>query len=150
MATRCVARLRELRGQLRAGNTAGTDDLLAGVERYVRNDFAGAARAWRPRLRGSGNLASAMSDAMATAFERTGEFDLAERVDEAAMLRAGEFNGATLAHVRAARRARARGDVVKARTLAQQVIDAWSMADETIPVVGEMRLLLAHLHDRRP
>jgi hypothetical protein len=81
-------------------------------------------------------------------FEHTGAADLAERVDEEAMKRADELNGATLGHVRAARRAFARGDRTRARQLAEQVVKAWAVADEAPPALAEMRKLIARLGPR--
>ena len=82
---------------------------------------------------------------MALTFDRTGDYDLADRVDEQALATAGPYNGADLAYVRGALRAEKRGDYERARKLAQGVIDAWSVADETVPAVADMRRLLARL-----
>jgi hypothetical protein len=141
VSARCFERLRELRGRLSGGITPETDAFARGAELYARHDLVAAANAWRPLLRGSDALISVLPDAMADAFERAGYPELAEQVDAAERARAGEFNGATLAHVRAARRAARRGDAALARTLAKQVIDAWSVADEVVPAVAEMRRL---------
>jgi hypothetical protein len=46
---------------------------------------------------------------------------------------------------RRARRPLKRGDVARARTLAQMVVDRWRFADEDVPTVGEMRALLAKM-----
>jgi hypothetical protein len=145
VSARCFERFQALRGRLSGGITPDTDSLLRGAERWARRDLAGAAKAWRPLLGGPGALASVLPGAMAEAFERAGDVELAERVDAAEMLRAGEFNGATLGHVRAARRALARRDRGKARALAEKVIAAWSVSDEEVPAVAEMRRLLAGL-----
>jgi hypothetical protein len=142
---RCFARFRALRSQLPGAITAETDAFLLGAERYVAHDYAGAAAAWRPLLAGSLVLASALPDAMVDTFERVHDPDLAERIDRDDMLRAKELNGATLGHVRAARRAVARGDRAHARELAEQVIHAWQLADEAPPAVAEMRQLVDQL-----
>jgi hypothetical protein len=139
---RCFARFRALRPQLPGAITRDTDDFLAGAERYAERDLAGAARAWRPLISGPRLLAAMLPDAMVDAFEHTGAADLAAAVDQEVTRRAGEFGGATLGHVRAARRALARGDLALARQLAQQVTDAWSTADEPPPALAEMRQLL--------
>jgi hypothetical protein len=47
--------------------------------------------------------------------------------------------------VRAAKRAAKRGDRARAKELAQKVVDAWSVADEIVPAVEEMKALLAKL-----
>jgi hypothetical protein len=96
-------------------------------------------------MREPGLLASMLPDAMADAFEREGDTELVERIEELARSRAREFNGATLLDVRAARRAAVRGEKDKARKLAQKVIDAWSVADERVPAVKEMQKLLGSL-----
>jgi hypothetical protein len=128
--------------------TQGTDDFLSGAERYARRDYAGAAAAWRPLLRGSSVLASVLPDAMAEVFERTDAVDLAEQVDLTLMKQADELNGATLAHVRAARRALRRGRQGEARELAEKVIRAWGVSREPVPSVAEMRRLVERLTGR--
>jgi hypothetical protein len=143
VSARCFTRFQALRGQISGGITSGTETFLRGAQRYALRDLAGAARAWRPLLREPEATGAELPDAMAETFERAGELELAERVDEAAMLRKLEFNGATLGHVRAARRALARGDRAKARALAGEVIAAWSVADKDVPAVAQMRRLLA-------
>ncbi len=142
---RCFARFRALRHKLHGMITQEMDDFLAGAEHYVKRRFQEAAEAWRPLLAGSMALASALPEAMVDAFERTGAADLAERVDQQVMKRAGELKGATLGHARAARRALGRRDRARARSLADQVIEAWSMADDEPPELAEMRRLVAQL-----
>jgi hypothetical protein len=88
-------------------------------------------------------LATVLPEAMVDVFERTGAAELAEQVDQEVMKRAGELNGATLGHVRAARRALARGDQAKARALVEQVVDAWARADDVPPAVAELRGLVS-------
>ncbi|HMG20077.1 MAG TPA: hypothetical protein VK607_02125, partial [Kofleriaceae bacterium] len=148
VAPHCFARFRELRGRLSGAITPETDDLLRGAERYAQRDAAGAARAWRPLLRNAPALAAVLPDAMVEVFTATGNPELAARVDDAVMLRAGEFGGATPGHARAARRALARGDRATARALADQVIAAWQFADETPPAFADMHRLLAQLGAR--
>ncbi|WP_437656925.1 protein kinase domain-containing protein [Sorangium sp. So ce1182] len=137
---RCFARLRALRPQL-SGVLPGTDAFTDGAERHARADHAGAARAWRPLLRDPGPFAAVMADGMAAVFERTGEAELAERLEQAAAGGESHLGGASLATVRAARRAARRGAVDEARALARQVLDAWAIADEPVPVLDEMRRL---------
>ena len=110
---------------------------------YARGDWEGAASAFRPYA-GSPNLWSMrFALVMSPAFERAGQPELAERVDRWMLANPGGFNGANLAHVRAARRAAARGDREEARRLARQVVDAWAASDPPVQVVAEMRTLLA-------
>jgi hypothetical protein len=144
----CFARFRALRPQLTGAITADTQAFVAGAERYVAKDYAAAAAAWRPLLDGRLVLASALPDAMADAFERTGAPELAARVDDEVMKRANELHGATLGHVRAARRAFARGDHVRARELAAAVVEAWALADPAPPALDEMRALVTRIDAR--
>ena len=54
-----------------------------------------------------------------------------------------DLHGASLATLRAARRAWKRGDKDRARTLAKRVVEAWKNVDMTVPAVAEMQTLLA-------
>lgn len=144
MPARCFKRYRSLRAQLGA-NTQDTDGLVIGAEWYVKGDYSRASHAWASLGGRRLALASALPDAMVDAFERTNAVDLAEEVDQEVMKRAWEFNGATLGHVRSARRALARGDREGARQLAEQVIDAWSQADDKPPALAEMRQIVSRL-----
>jgi len=146
--TPCLARFRSLRAQLPGAITQDTDDFLAGAEHYVKKDYPGAARAWRPLLGGRAALDLTLPDALVDAFERTGADELADKVDQAAMQRAGELHGATLGHVRAARRAYAKGDRDVARRLAETVIDAWGIAADPPPALAEMQALVKRLSHR--
>ncbi|WP_437305718.1 protein kinase domain-containing protein [Sorangium sp. So ce388] len=138
---RCFARLRALRPRLSGGILPGTDAFTDGAERYARADHAGAVRAWRPLLRDPGPFAAVMADGMTAVFERTGEAELAERLEQAVTAGESDLGGASLAAVRAARRAARRGAVDEARALARQVIDAWAIADAPVPALDEMRRL---------
>ncbi|MFT3772397.1 MAG: serine/threonine-protein kinase [Minicystis sp.] len=142
-AKRCFARFRALRTRLSLGALPDTDAFTDGAERYAAGDHTGAAKAWRPLLRDPGPYAALMADAMIDAFERTGEADLVARLEGAIAGDDNELNGASPKTVRAARAAAKRGDRAKARALAKQVIDAWSVADEMPPAVEEMRRLAA-------
>jgi hypothetical protein len=119
------------------------DGLLEGAERYSQGDYAGAALAWRPMLARPGWQLDYFRDPLAIALEKTGQDDLVEKADAPTLTHPGRFNGVELAWVRAARRAERRGDKATARKLAQQVIDAWSVADVEVPAVAEMRKLVA-------
>jgi hypothetical protein len=141
----CFARFHALRPGLTGAVTAGTDELVAGAERYVRSDYPGAAREWRQLLAGHMALALVLPEAMTDTFEHDRAPDLAESVDREVMKRAAEFHGATLGHVRDARRAYARGDLATARLRAEQVVTAWSHADDEPPTLAEMRRLAEQL-----
>lgn len=142
VARRCFERFRVLRGALSLGALPDTDAFTEGAERYAAGDLSGAAKAWRPLMREPGPHAALLVDAMLDAFERAGDKDLALRLSAAVKETSDELNGASLATVRAARRAAKQGDRRAAQTLAKQVIDAWSVADETVPAVEEMRRLI--------
>jgi hypothetical protein len=148
IAAQCFARLGELvrDGWFIEGLLPGTDGYLEGGERFSRGDFAAAAAAWRPLVAGgygSANLTAA-------AFDSIGEYEIASSIDAKYLQYAELYHGATMAHVREARRAVIRKDIDRARELAQQVIDAWSMADVEVLVVDEMRELLAKLSPENP
>ena len=145
VAVRCFARFRALRNQLSGGILPGTDAFTEGAERYSRDDFHGAARAWRPLLKEPKAFAEVMFEAMATTFERTGEWNLVERLLADIPDTSAELNGASPALVHAARRAARRGERDTARALARRVIEAWSVADVPVPAVDEMRRLVASL-----
>jgi len=139
----CFARLRDLAdaGAFIEGQALGTEEHFAANERFSRRDYAGAVAAWRPLLAVSSYLPSFAS----VAFDAAGEAELASRVDEKEMENAPLFNGATMAHVREAKRAFDRKDFERARSLARTVIDAWGAADAPVPSVAQMRELLAEL-----
>jgi hypothetical protein len=141
VARRCFARVRAVT----PGPVAWVDGLLEGAERYAEGDWPGAARAWRTMLAHPGWQLDQMRDFVATAFERAGEDDLMEKTDAPSLAGPGRWNGAELAHVRAARLAERRGDKDRARAMARRVVDAWSVADAEVPAVAEMRRLLARL-----
>jgi len=145
VAGRCFARFRALRDRLSGGILPETDAFTEGADLYARGDLRGAARAWRPLLKEPAVYAALMGDAMVTTFDRTGEANLVERLVAAVPDTSAEMHGANLAFVRAARWAAAQGQRAKALALARKVIEAWSVADETVPVVDEMRRLAASL-----
>ena len=148
VSRRCFARLDALfaGGRFQA-NAAGTEAFILGARRFAERDLQGAARAWRPLLRTAGSVVAVMPDAMATTFEKS-DPELAEKVDAAEVATAGRFNGVSPAHARAARRALARGDREAARALAKRVIEAWSVADEGVPAVEEMREIVRRAGSR--
>jgi hypothetical protein len=145
LSRRCFQRLRSL---VAAHFFAGTipDAYIDGCERFAQGDMKGATAAWKPLMEGTSPSIRWLQNVAPIAFDAAGEAELAERVD--ALNIAGvnaDFHGASLAHVRSARRAAARGDRETARKLARQVIDSWSVADVPVPAVAEMRALLAKL-----
>ena len=141
VARRCFERFAVLRERLSLGALPDTVAFERGAERYSVGDLAGAAAAWRSLARDPGPYASVLGDAMIAAFEHTGARELVERLEAAVPDASDGLNGASLGTVRAARRAAKRGDRTGAAELADRVVRAWSMADETVPVVAEMRSL---------
>jgi len=141
VAKRCFARFPALRERLSLGALPDTDTFVRGAERHAAGDFKGAAAAWRSLVRDPGPYVILLGDAMCATFEHSGESDLAERLDAAGADDGAETNGASLKTVRAARRAAKKGDRAGAAALAEKVIRAWSVADEDVPVLAEMRRL---------
>jgi len=142
-AATCFARIRKL---IEAGYFHGsferTAPFLAGAERYAQRDYKGAAAAWRALANEppSGRTWLILGDA----FDRAGDPEIAERIDKQGPYM-GLIGGLSIAHLRMARRAAARGDAARARELAQKIVDAWGVADAPVPAVQEMRALLTRL-----
>jgi hypothetical protein len=142
VATACFARLLDLVSRHEVDPPSGADQGdMRGLERFGARDLRKAADEWRPLV--SGDVDRRL---YAVALDAAGEADLAERVD-ARLIAAqdGNYGGASLSHVRSARRAMAHGDRARAKQLAQQVVDAWGAADVPVPAVAEMKALLARL-----
>ncbi|MFO0744297.1 MAG: hypothetical protein U1F43_01310 [Myxococcota bacterium] len=139
---RCVARIRGLvdAGFFTNGRYATYETLLEVVQHFAQGEMKAAAEAYRPAIASGGN-----SGFGARAFDAIGEPDTASIIDQRMFTNAPFYHGATLAHVREARRALGRKDFAAARKLAQTVIDAWSVADVVVPAVAEMKALLAKL-----
>jgi hypothetical protein len=144
LAARCIARVdaAQKRGYLGGVFALGTG-VIAGARRYVAHDFAGAAAAWKPLLRAPGDPLAPLRDAVANALDRSGDSELADKVDAPSVAGAGMFNGADLSVVRTALRAEKRGDHARARELAQRAVDAWAVADAPVPSLAAMRKILA-------
>ncbi len=138
-AKRCLDRIEALGRQGRNWWYEGGTALLAGARRYAAGDFRGAAAAWRPLVAGT-NL-EIVRLLPTEAFERAGEHDLAARLD-ARKMAFTVVAGVSDAAPREAERALARGDRTKARDLASAVVQAWEVADVTVPAVERMRALL--------
>jgi hypothetical protein len=83
-----------------------------------------------------------LADFLVDVFDRGGMPEMAEELDRP-RVDDKELHGATLATLRAARRAWLRGDKTRARELAQRVVDAWKLVDTSVPGVPEMEALLA-------
>lgn len=146
VALRCFERLRKLEASNHfvEGRVSTTTDNLDASEMYAKGDKQGAVRAWRSLI----SAGSPLSDFASAALDAAGEHDLAEKSDAKRMELAAICNGASLAHVRAARRAYARKDYAHARELATTVVEAWSTADTKVAAVDEMRALLRKLPER--
>lgn len=125
---------------------------IAGVFRWPSDPFAAFASALEHRLEGRTERIAAplrpfanmlaFRDLLARLLEEGGASDLAARVDESLTSSTRSvLAGLQLAHVRAARRHAAAGRTEAAAALATRVVDAWSVADEEIPLLAEMRAL---------
>jgi hypothetical protein len=114
------------------------------VQSYVAGDFAKAADAARG-LMGSRYFpyyGVRLGDFLVDVFDRGGVPALAEQLD-LPHVDDRNLHGASLATLRAARRAWARGDRERARALARRVVDAWNLVDVKVPAVAEMTALLS-------
>jgi eukaryotic-like serine/threonine-protein kinase len=142
VSARCFARLQSLfdAGWFRIA-PVDTRTLMEGARYYASGDHAAAARVLRPRVGTRGAQEEALTPLMAEVFDKAGDLELAARLDEPALVRAGEYNGVDLAYVRMARRL-AKRDPDRARALAGKVVEAWSTADDKPPSLEEMRRLL--------
>jgi predicted Ser/Thr protein kinase len=141
-ARRCFERLRSLiaAGFFREDALPTDTAFIEGADAYARGDYVAATAAWRPMAR---MPASHQRNLLPDAFERAGETDLAERTDKRMLNMNGPFNGASLPHLRAARRLLARGERAAGEKLGLRIIEAWSLADVPVPAVAELRALLA-------
>ena len=109
------------------------------VRNYVLGDFAKAADAARG-LAGSpysAYYAVRLGDFLVDVFDRGGVPELADALDRA-HVDDRNLHGASLAALRTARRAWARGDKERARELAKRIVDAWKLVDMKVPAVAEM------------
>jgi eukaryotic-like serine/threonine-protein kinase len=114
------------------------------AERYVAGDFAKAADVARG-LMGSRYYpyyGVRLGDFLVDVFDRGGVPEMAEELD-LHHIDDRNLHGASLATLRAARRAWARGDRERARTLAKRIVESWKLVDMTVPAVAEMQGLLA-------
>ncbi len=113
------------------------------VERYVAGDFAKAADVARGLLgsRYYPYYSVRFGDFLVDVFDRGGVPEMAAELD-GPHLEDRNLHGASLATLRGARRAWARGDKAQARTYAKRVVDAWKLVDMTVPAVSEMEGLL--------
>jgi hypothetical protein len=144
VARKCVARLEALidQGYFRNGVLAQSKPWLASYRALLEGDGKRAADAARPTLESDRYPLFVVE-----ALERSGDVATAEAIDEKLMAKA-IYNGASSAHVRAAKRAMKRGDAKRARELAEKVVGAWAEADVQVDAVREMRELLAKLPPR--
>jgi len=139
VAQRCFDRLRALDGAgfFVQGGSKTAQAFLVTAERYSQGDYEGAVAAGRSLLQ-----APYIPAFLGFAFDRAGHHATANQLYERYMKGAAMFGGASMAHVRAARLACKLEDYTRCRTLAQTVIEKWSVADAKVPWVDEMRALL--------
>jgi hypothetical protein len=142
IAARCFERLRGLiaAGYFVEGRLVSTEPFVEAAERFSQGDIVAAARAYRPLL-----TAPYHRHFSVAIFDAAGEHEIASRLDAFGLASGPSLHGATLSHLREARRALAKKDWARAREMAQTVIDAWSVADVKVPAVDEMRALIARL-----
>ena len=138
---KCLDRLAQLyaKGWF-GGAVLNSAEAIEGARRYVRGDFVGAAKAWRPNA--SDFLAESMREPMTMAFERAGDDDLAEKLDSHAIEQGTISPETNLCWVRAAKRAEKRGDSKRAQELAHAFVERWDAADERPPVLADMKRVL--------
>lgn len=144
---RCIARLKKLHadGKL-AAIFKGVDVVLEGAQHYVDGDYAGATKVLRTLLRAPAWVREPLFvDLMASTFDRTEAYDLAEEVDAAVIALVDLPRTADLGWARGAKRAQRKGDTARARKLAQAVLDKWRFADEDPLAMRDMRELLVKL-----
>jgi predicted Ser/Thr protein kinase len=113
----------------------GHQSLIAGAIQFGRRDYARAVAELR-----KGAVGNYAAGVISVSFDRVGDAATASALD-APLLGNRGYNGATLAVVREARRAAARGDKARARELAQRVVEAWGKADAEVPLLAEMRAI---------
>ena len=140
----CFERFRSLWPQFSGLITPDIEGFTAGAELYATRNLAGAVDKWRPLV----SKTSALDHEMVVAFESTDKNDLADQVDQLVMKREWAYHGATLGHVRAALRAFKEGDLERARSLADQVIQAWGQADVEPRALADMRALVEKIRKR--
>jgi hypothetical protein len=139
VAKGCLAKVAALPRELTG--LAETTELIDAGERYIAGDFRGAAE----RARALANLVwfrTRIGDFLVDVFDRGGMPEMAEELDRP-HVDDKVLHGASLATLRSARRAWARGDKARARELARRVVEAWKLVDTTVPAVAEMEALLA-------
>lgn len=109
------------------------------IERYVGGEFAKAADVARGLLgsRYYAYYSVRFGDFLVDVFDRGGVPEMAAELD-GPHLEDGNLHGASLATLRGARRAWARGDKSQAKAYAKRVVDAWKLVDMTVPAVSEM------------
>jgi eukaryotic-like serine/threonine-protein kinase len=80
---------------------------------------------------------------LARLYDAAGAFELAARVDGSLLASGRSLHaGLQMTHVRAARRARSLGKPEEGRALARTIVEAWSLADDDVPLLAEMRALV--------
>ncbi len=139
---RCIERISTLyeRGYFSGAITSAKDG-IEGSRHYLKNDFVGAAKAWRSSV--SELLAESLRAPMAIAFERAGESSLADHVEAQPVNNETSSPDAELCYVRTALRAEKRGDLATAQKLAHTFVDRWEAVDERPPALTEMKRILA-------
>ena len=140
---KCIARLRATFDTGHFGSAfIGSADLVAGAEDYVAGRYDKAASTFRPLVGPGLFKTEGVREPVAQAFARTGQDELAEKLD--GFWRDDEvMPAANPAHVRTALRLERRGDVAHARRIAEVYVTRWNTADERPRGLDEMKKLLA-------
>ncbi|MBI5532877.1 MAG: serine/threonine protein kinase [Deltaproteobacteria bacterium] len=136
---KCLDRIDGLvtRGWYRSGLLPGSVEFIRAAVKLYDGDANGVIVAMRMADPG------ARAAYVAEMLDAAGAPEEAQRADNLLADWASRFHGATTGTIRSARRALKRGDKAAARRYAQQVIDAWGRADVEVPVVDEMRAIVA-------
>jgi hypothetical protein len=140
LADRCLDRFDAWRkaGQLPSSDLL--DAYLTGARAYAHGDLARAVRAWGPVFRVAGGSVLLPWDDLDRFNPEVGS------VAEASIGNsAPSFAGVQVTAAREAKRAARKGDVKRARELAEKVIAGWRTADVEVPAVAQMQRLLRTL-----
>jgi tRNA A-37 threonylcarbamoyl transferase component Bud32 len=144
VAAQALPALRKLVDQGVLLRLPNTDAMLNGHACLLAGDVVGAAHAWSAVV-GAGAGGMGFDAVMA---ERAGMNDVALRADRREV--DASTKSVTLAHARLAKQLAAQGDVVHARKLATQFVSAFGAADVKVPMVDDMKALLASLPPAAP
>jgi serine/threonine protein kinase len=140
---RCIARVRATYDSGHFGSAfIGSGDMIGGAEDFIAGRYDKAATVFRPLVGPGLFKTEGVREPIAAAFARTGQDELAEKLD----VYWGDEEiapEANPAHVRTALRLERRGEIAHARRIADAFVTRWSTADEQPRGLPEMKKLLA-------